>query len=207
MKIICPECKKEIDMQIPVSSPGIQERTPVGKPGNFQIERSLYGLQIVRSWFNPSVIALSFFCLVWNGFMAFWFYIAFKQKAYIMALFGSLHGSVGLGLLYGVLAGFLNKTYINISNGVVSIKHKPLPWLGQKNIPRQELKQLYTTETIYQGKNGYSKTYSVKAITHRGQVIQLVSDLSAKEESLFIEQEVEKYLKIEDEPVTGEIPR
>ena len=36
---------------------------------------------------------------------------------------------------------------------------------------------------------------------------KLVSGLLSSEEALFIEQEIEKYLRIDDEPVRGEIPR
>ncbi len=230
MKIYCPACNSEIKAedinlgekvakcggcnnvfnfaeQISVSNLSSQERSSMIKPKNFQIKRSAYGLEIVRKWFTPAIIALTFFALFWNGFMSVWFYIAFTKKAYIMALFGSLHVVVGLSVLYAVLCGYFNKTHINISNGKIVIKHRPLPWFGQKNVLSRDLKQLYCKELIHSTKNGYSKSYSVQAITKEGKVIPLVSDLPSIEESLFIEQEIEKYLKMEDEPVRGEIPR
>lgn len=226
MKIYCPSCGRDIPaadvdlsgkiakcagcnnvFSLPFSATAAAERTPIGKPNNFQLERSAEGLCIVRKWFTPSIIFLTFFCLFWNGFMAVWFYIAFKQKIYVMALFGSLHGAIGLGLLYTVLAGYLNKTYIRISYNSLTITHRPLPFLGQKNLTKQDLKQLYSKETIPHGENSNSSSFSVQAITKSGKIIELVSGLPTSEEALFIEQEVEKYLKIDDEPVRGEIPR
>lgn len=230
MKILCPACNMEIPAaninlfekiakcsgcnnvfcctgQLPPPVTGREERIPIGKPGNFIIERCVDGLQIVRRWFSPYIIFLAFFCLFWNGFLVVWFYIAFTQKQYGMALFGSLHAAVGLGMLYAVLTGLFNKTYIRISHGSLLVIHRPLPWLGQKNIPRQDLKQLYSKESVYPGEHGHSRRYSVQAITKKGQVIALVSNLASSEEALFIEQEIEKYLKIDDEPVRGEIPR
>ena len=228
MKINCPTCSSEIPVanidlsgkiakcaacnnifsfssQIPV--PDAQIRTSLGKPRNFEIERSADGLTIVRKWFTPTIIFLSFFCLFWNGFMAVWFYIALTKKIYAMALFGSLHGAVGLGLLYTVVAGFLNKTYIRIAYDSLSVKHRPLPSFGQRNMKRQDIKQLYSKEIAQYHKHGCSHSYSVQAITRTGDVVALVSGLSTSEEALFLEQEIEKYLGIEDEPVRGEVPR
>lgn len=230
MKLYCPACNREILSadtnlvdkiakcsgcnnifsyadKLSFSGQDLQDRAAVGKPRSFKIERTSSGLQIVRTWFTPTVIFLTFFCLFWNGFMMFWFSMALSKKAYMMALFGSLHGAVGLGMLYAVLAGYFNKTYILITGNCLVVKHRPFPWAGEKNIPRQDLKQLYSKESAIKGENGYSHRYSVQVISKKGQVIELVSGLNSSEEALFIEQEVEKYLKIEDEPVRGEIQR
>ena len=226
MKIYCPLCGREIpvlDVDLlgkvarctgcnnvfgfSVPSAVENERLPTPAPKNFKLERSADGLTIVRKWFTPAIIALTFFCLFWNGFMVGWFYTAFKQRIYTMALFGSLHGAVGLGLFYAVLIGYFNKTYIRISYGSIIITHRPLPWFGQKNITKHDLKQFYSKEEIHCGKNGYSYSYSVQALTQSGKVVELISGLSSREEALFIEQEIEKYLKIEDESVRGELSR
>jgi len=153
------------------------------------------------------VIFLAFFCLFWNGFMVNWFLIAFKQKAYTMGLFGLAHGAVGIGLLYGTLAGFFNKTYFRMAYDSLSIRHRPFPWIGQRTIAKGELKQLYSTKVIHHGEHGDTVTYAVRVITRQGKTIELVSGLLSSEEALFIEQEIEKYLKIEDVPVPGELSR
>lgn len=228
MKITCPDCYKEIpaaDVDLKGKTakcvhcnnvfsfshlfpdPDAKPRAPLGKPKNFTIEHSPEGLTIVRRWFSPAVIFMSFFCLFWNTFMVFWFYTAFSQKAYSMALFGSLHGVVGLGLLYATVAGFINKTYVRIAFGTVSVRHKPFPSFGQKHISRQDIKQLYSKETVHHHKHGYSYSYSVQMITTRGAIVELVSGLPSKEEALFLEQEIEKYLGIDDESVRDELPR
>ena len=201
----CGSCNNVFSFAIP-SVPGV-EREPTSKPKDFSLERSIEGLTIVRKWYSPAIIFLTFFCLFWNGFMAVWFYTAIKQKIYAMALFGSLHGAVGLGLLYTVLAGYFNKTYIRISRNSLTIVHRPLPWLGQKNLTQHNLQQLYSKEVAYNGKHGYSYSYSVQAVIKNGETIELISGLPSKDAALFIEQEIEKYLKIEDEPVRGELPR
>jgi hypothetical protein len=230
MKIRCPSCNSEIPAsnidlpgkiakcsqcnnifgcaeQIPAYSAATEERMPIGRPKGFTLERSTDGIIIARGWFTPAVIFLTFFCLFWNGILFVWFYAAFASKMYAIALFGSLHAAVGLGLFYTVLACYLNKTYIRISYNSLQITHKPLPWFGQRDIPRAELKQLYSRESTRYADSRYPSSYSVQVITKKGQNIELVSGLSSGEEAIFIEQEIEKYLKIEDEPVRGEIPR
>ncbi len=201
----CTNCNNVFSFSVP-SAAG-KERAPTNKPKDFSLERSVEGLTITRKWFTPAIIFLTFFCLFWNGFMAVWFYIAIKQKIYSMALFGLLHGAVGLGLLYGVLAVYLNKTYIRVSQNSLTITHRPLPWFGQKDLKQHNLKQLYTKEVINYSGRPYPTLYAVQAVTNQGEVIELISGFSSSEEALFIEQEIEKYLKIDDEPVSGELPR
>ncbi len=207
MKINCPACGNEITVPEKVVPKDANERPAVAKPKSFEVERFPGGLVISRKWFHPTIIFLTFFCLFWNGFMAVWFSIAFKQKLYIMALFGTLHGAVGLGLLYTVLAGYFNKTFININPGSLTVMHRPLPWFGQKRLVKGDLKQFYSQEKTVHGEHGPTHTYSVQVLTRKGQVIELVGALLSQEEALFIEQEIEKYLKIDDEPVRGEVPR
>mgnify|MGYP000987260258 FL=1 len=228
MKIHCPACNNEVPAgdvdltgkiakcsgcnnifdcsgQLPAVS--TKDRSPVSKPNNFTLTRDANSFIIVRRWFHPSVFGLTFFCLLWNGFMSFWFYTAMKQKVYNMALFGSLHGAVGVGLLYAVLAGFFNKTYLSFAYDSLTISHKPLPWAGAKTLAKRDLKQLFSKEVVHHHKNGYSYSYSVQVLTREGKVIELVSGLMSKAEALFIEQEIEKYLKIDDEAVPGELVR
>lgn len=230
MKLFCPSCKNaiaaaDIDLagrtakcgscnevfnfsgQLSAGPSGDAGRVAVGKPGNFDIVRGPDGLRILRRWFSPGVLFLTFFCLFWNGFMAVWFVTAVVNKAYQMALFGSLHGAVGLGLLYAVLAGYLNKTTIHISFNRVCVSHAPIPWFGNRNFSKQDIKQLYTKEETHYSKGGHSHTYSVHAVTVKGETVPVVSGLVSSEGALFIEQEMEKYMNIEDIPVRGEIAR
>ncbi len=230
MKVFCPTCHNEVtavnvdlpsriakcsscnnvfdcSAQLPSGSSSQPERCLVNKPNSFTLIPAPGSLLIVRRWFHPAVFFMAFFCLLWNGFMVNWFLTAFNQKAHTMALFGSLHGAVGIGLLYGVLAGFFNKTYFRMSYDSLSISHRPFPWAGQRTLTKGELKQLYSTKVIHHGKHGDTVTYAVRVITRQGNTIELISGLLSSEEALFIEQEIEKYLKIEDAPVPGELSR
>ena len=139
--------------------------------------------------------------------MVGWFTIAFKTKMYVMALFGTLHAAVGLGLLYTVLAMLFNKTTLRISYDSVTVRHGPLPYPGGKTIMRVDVKQFYSQEDISYRKNGQSRTYAVRLLTKNEKTIDLITGLAGRDEALFIEQQVEKFLGIRDESVSDEIPR
>ena len=86
------------------------EKLDVPMPKKFKVNTLGGRLEIARKWFSSKFIALTFFTVFWDGFMIVWFGIALSQGIWIMAAFGTLHGAVGIGLLYYVLAGYLNKT-------------------------------------------------------------------------------------------------
>ncbi len=202
----CAECNNVFSFRDQVPSAG-RERSVVERPARFSVERTPEGLTITRRWLSPKIFFLLFFCLFWNGFMAVWFTIAFTQKMYSMAAFGSIHGAVGLFLLYSVAAGFLNTTVITIARDLLSVRHGPVPWRGNKEVRRGEIRQVYSKEVVHHGKHGRSFSYEVWVGMRSGKDIGLVDGLETSEEALFFEQEIEKYLRIDDEPVTGEIPR
>ncbi|MBF0569537.1 MAG: hypothetical protein HQL18_02035 [Candidatus Omnitrophica bacterium] len=229
MKIMCPACNQEVAAEDINLSQEIakcancnnvfsfadkvsgasqaQDRPQIEKPKQYELINDADGFAIVRRWLGCSVVPLLFFCVFWNGFMAVWFTVAFTHKQYAMAAFGSIHAAVGLGMLYGVLAMFLNKTTIRITYDSVTVRHAPLPWMGQKTISRAEVKQFYSQEDISQTKNGTSRSYAVRLLTSNEKVVDLVTGLAGRDEALFIEQQVEKFLGIRDENVSGELSR
>lgn len=175
-------------------------------PEKFEVYNRGGELFIAFRWFNSSFIALTIFCIIWDGFMAFWFSIAFFTGEYEMALFGSLHGMVGVGLTYYTIAGYINKTYIGLNYNILKIKHAPLPFWGNREIPVEELSQLYVKRHEQQGKNKTTVTYQLHATLKSGEEKTLVTGFDEPEKALYLEQEIEKFLRIKDEPVAGELP-
>ena len=207
----CVKCNNLFDFsrQLKVIKPnninkGKKQKTELGMPKNIHLRNDLSHLTIFIKWFSPTIIFLIFFCIMWDGFMGFWFYMAISKKLYPMALFGTIHGLVGLGLTYYVIAALFNKTIIFVDYDILTIKHKPFPFWGNKKVNAQDLKQLYVNQKISRNRHGASSSYEVHALTKSGKNIKLIA-LSNSEESLYIEQEIEKFLRIEDQPVKGEI--
>jgi hypothetical protein len=229
MRVVCRTCKSEIpasDIDIKtkiakcdscnnifdcsdqlLSAVSVLPRETIGMPAGIELLYVENGMQIVRRWFSPRLIFLTLFCLFWDGFMVVWFSIAISQGQWAMAAFGSIHGMIGVGLTYFVIAGYINKTYITVAYESLTVQHKPLPFSGGKTIKSSDLKQLYSKELIHHGRGKTSYSYEVQAITHSDTTVKLLSGLETSEQALFIEHEIEKYLGISDQLVRGEIPR
>lgn len=182
-------------------------KAPVPLPKRIQIENWGGELKIIRSWFSPLIFLLVFFCVIWNGFLVFWYTMAFGNDVpLMMKLFPIGHIAVGVTLAYFALAGFLNKTKISVGHQGLTVRHGPLPWLGNRSIATHDLEQLYCTRHYHQSsEGGSSTTFRLNAVLHSGKKVKLLSGLSDPDQVLYIEQEIENHLRIEDRPVPGEM--
>ena len=196
--------KRGSNQQQPAST-ALRPRVPM--PEKIELQELDNTLEIRRRWFGFAFIFLALFCLVWNGFMVAWHVMAWSTGAWFMSFFGLLHTAVGLGLLYFTIAGFLNTTTIRAGQGVLDVKSAPIPWPGNKSVPIVDVKQLYCSEKSHHGKNSSSYTYEVNAIRFNDAKETLVKGLTEADQALYIEQELERFLKIEDRPVRGEVSR
>ena len=187
------------------------ERMELGLPDKLELRNQGTGIEIVRKWFGWKVILTTAFAVFWCGFLFMWYSMVFAfgnlfgRESAFMALFPLIHVAVGIGVSYTALAGWINKTRITVDQGRLSVRHGPLPWLGNKDLDGTTLKQLYSKEKISRGRNSTSVTYEVHALTSSGRNEKLLSGLETSEQALYIEQEIERYFRIEDAPVRGQI--
>jgi len=190
----------------PAAQPS-RDRGEVPMPRRIQVANFGHTLEITRRWFSPVFLFLVVFCIFWNGFMVVWHGMALAMGAWFMSVFGLLHTAVGIGLAYFTVAGFVNRTVIRAGQGMVEVRHGPLPWPGNKTLTSHQIKQLYSKEKISHGKNGVHYTYKVQAVTEGNHRETLLGGLTEVEQALYIEQQLERFLRIKDEPVPSEIPR
>ena len=190
-----------------------QEYLDLGLPEGMEMNNENGGLEIRRRWFSLVNIFTAVFAVFWCGFLVVWYTMLGSFSSgdnpgggflLIFYLFPLIHVAVGVWLLYSSLCGFLNKTLIRADWENLSIRHYPLPWAGNKVIPKQEVKQLYVKRRESRGRGGTSVTYEVRLLTQSGSDIKLLTGLPNEEQARFIEQEVERYLQIENIPVRGE---
>lgn len=182
----------------------VHERQPVPMPAKLKLLYKGTSFVIQRKWFSAKYIFLLFFTVFWNAFMVGWHAISLSQGMMIMSVAGLLHTAVGVFIAYITIAGFLNKTDIIIKRGQLVVKHYPLPWPGSKNISTNEIEQLYCKENISRSKNGTTRTYEVKVILNNRTDQSLVKNMEDVQQALFIEQEIENKLGIENREVAGE---
>lgn len=172
------------------------------RPRNVTLRKQGDQIELSWRWFSWKYLPLAFFCIAWDGFLCFWYSIAFSTGApWIMIVFPIAHLAVGVGLTYSTLAGFLNRSYVSIDRKNFVVSHRPLPWLGNLRVPVNQVKQLYCKE-----KRGKQTTYQLSVILKDGRKRDLLSNLDSPEIGFYMEHQIENWLDITDQPVRGEIP-
>ena len=172
-------------------------------------QESLGGQLVFRHrWFSWKIVFMTFFCVVWDGFLVFWYAMAFAGDAPLLfKLFPILHLAVGVGITYYTIAGYVNTTTVTLDRGRLTVRSGPLPWPGNLDIDTGRFRQLYCEEKVSRGRNGVSYTYDLKAVMADGGRLKIVSGLDSPDVPLYLEQQMEEWLRIRDEPVRGELRR
>lgn len=146
----------------------VSEMAP-SRPSGITEEEGPMGERTIRlRWFHAALFGLLFFCIAWDGFLVFWYSMALfgmgkpGQFQWIMVLFPIAHVAVGVSLTYYVLTGFLNSTWITIDSESLRIRHAPLPWRGNRQLTKDEIREIELDFGSFQPKNaGPTMTVSV----------------------------------------------
>ncbi len=174
---------------------------------NLHVYKDEKVLEVTLRWYKPVAYFTAIFSLFWMGFLAIWYAMALSGPAPGVALvLPLLHVGAGFAMIYYTLCLFLNKTYIDIDDGFLTVHHAPIPWWkGNKTIPIEEVEQLFVKEKITKGENSTTRTYSLLVKLKSG-LTRVLMDIShaSSEQMQEIETELEAYLGIEDEPVETE---
>ncbi len=183
-------------------------RLDVPRPRCFTVEHLDDALRI--SWRGSKVggIILLLVTLIWNGFAYVWISLAFSSAGHAaFALAAIPHVLIGLWLARLSLSNLLNTTRVEASASGLSVYDTPIPASKDLSIPRDSLRQLYCVEPGNHSRRGPSGSCDLWAIKADGSSIAVLKSLADPEQALYIEQELERYLGIKDEPVDGELPR
>lgn len=187
---------------------GFRERPSMPLPSGMRLSRRGDGLEIVRRWFTPAALFLVFFCVAWDGFLFFWYSMAFRPGTpWLMKIFPLAHVAVGVVLTYSTLAALLNTTRITLDFRSIQVIHGPIPWRGNRVVPREAVDQLYSVRKVRNSKNGPSFTYEVWMKSKDGSADRLVGGGLSEEQAITIEREIERALGIPDRAVAGELER
>jgi hypothetical protein len=173
------------------------------RPEKMQIQQTANTWTVAWRWLRWHYVGLLIFCIAWDSFLIFWFKMVLRGNApWIAVVFPIGHVAVGIGLTYTVVCGFLNSTKIEASRSLLTIRHGPLPWLGNREVPAAQIEQLYC-EKSRSNRNGYDN-FALCAILRGGRKLKLLSGCSGADEAKFLEHELERQLHIPPRPVAGE---
>ncbi len=198
--------------QVPHRTPpggtfGSVQRLDVPLPEKMTLEQTPGGLVIKRRWFGWQYMFLLVFALFWDGFLFMWIGMTLAVGLRSFALFSVLHVLVGIGISYTAIAGLMNTTTIHVGYDGVQVRHGPLPWRGNTQFAASDVRQIFCRERVVRRRRSTSVYYDVYAIRADGSDTKVVSSLPNAQQALFLEQEIERYLGIKDQPVRGELAR
>jgi hypothetical protein len=115
---------------------------------------------------------------------------------------------VALGSAYYSFAYLVNRSWVRIRNGVVAVCHGPLPWWGTRCMPCCEVDQCFSRSRVVETKNGSIEYFELWVASTNGTASKLLATGSLTlDQVLYMEQQIEQALGIEDRPMPGEISR
>lgn len=199
----CSGCGAQMNLttRLGLDEAPVQRRAPVTLPKGMSLEQTLHGIQITRAWFTPAAFGLLLFCVLWDGFLVFWYFTVSQTGAPgIAMLLPIVHVLVGVFLSYFAAASFVNRTRVTVERGVLQIRHAPLPWPGPRGIGTAQIRQLYCKRHVSRSKNGVRISWQLWALTDTDARRRLLSGLEL-DQALYLEQELEKALGIQDRPI------
>ncbi|NUO01293.1 MAG: zinc ribbon domain-containing protein [Saprospiraceae bacterium] len=205
----CSQCHTvfSFESEFSATNAPVYSKPEILMPVGIEVLRLLSEVQIEISWRKTSSKFFILFTVIWNAIILPVSIATIISGEWQILLFLSLHFSVGLVLLYVTLTTLLNTTYITVSSRRLVVEHKPLwlPFHPDQDIASFLVKQLYAVK-YEQGKtNGRPVyAYSLHVLLKSGQDVKLLKGLKTAEQAQYIEQEIERFLKISDEVVEGE---
>ncbi|MCA9583046.1 MAG: hypothetical protein KC416_14700, partial [Myxococcales bacterium] len=126
-------------------------------------------LRLTRRWRSWALLPTFGFAVLWNGFLVVWYVIAFASGDLVAMFFPLIHVVVGLGLTYSVVAGFFNKSLLEVREGVLRVHHGPIPWIQRRvEIHGADIAQIMVRRTSYRVNRRRRYRYRVVALTHEG---------------------------------------
>jgi hypothetical protein len=204
-RFVCDYCGNQHIFRLP-AGPSPPQQAPrrllSPRPTQVSVQKRSGEIEFTWRWFSLKYIPLAFFCIAWDSFLIFWYSMAIgsPETPWIFCVFPIAHVAVGVGLTYSTLAGFLNHSTLRLDARWLRVQHDPLPWYGERRLPVDELDQLYCKRH----KASESTTYHLCARMKDGREVQLISNLDAPDVAAFLEQQIETWLDIPDQPVFDE---
>jgi hypothetical protein len=183
------------------------------KPEVYEIPKGLnvmhhgFELFIQSKSGTATKIFLTLFSLFWNGVVSIFVLVALFTGEFTILLFISLHLAIGLIMGYYTLSLYLNKNEIIVDKRSLRTKHGPLkfPFKKEHYIESNLINQIYCQKYVVATVNGQPR-YGYKVVLRKndGEVLDILKGLEVYHQALYLEQQIESYLNLEDKNVEEE---
>ena len=174
---------------------------PATRPEGWTVSEHGGAVAVRWRWWSVKYLFTLVFGIAWNAFLVVWYGgilgiaggavnagggFVFGAFGVGMALFGLPFVAVGVGLIYGTAAGFLNRTTVTAGHGEVRVRHAPLPWRGTGSHDAAGFTRLFVREQISRGEDSTTVTHDLLAATEDGGEVALVRGFEAANEARFL---------------------
>jgi len=176
-------------------------------PDGMKVQRLLNELEISYNWRRHASGFLILFGLFWNAMLIPFLLVGLTSGQYVVLLAISLHLLIGIGLLYYILASLLNTTYVSVTPLELQVEHRPLPVPMQTKrvLSSRQIAQVYVKKYANGKTNGQPNwAYAVEVLLQNQAAIRLLGGLKTADFALYLEQEIERFLHIDDRRVKAE---
>ena len=171
------------------------------KPDKVSVEEKADGLVFRYRWFEWSNLFTVIFFPVWGV-------LIFGGSTRFFKSFDSIIPFVFLTFAivaaYSALAGLLNVSTIKVNHETMVVRYGPLPWLGGKTVRVADIRQLYVEAAERSNRGSNWKSFRLCGIDINGNKVDLDKRIKSADVGFYMEQEIEKFLGIADQPVKGE---
>jgi len=180
---------------------------PVSMPKGVRIEKWGGDFTIRRRWASVNLVGrTAIVCLLLNGLVGYvWHSLSDQGMPNIFKIVLLPFILVCLGMTYYFLASLLNSTQLRVRNNCLTVRHGPLPWIsfGNRTARTSGIQQLRCTSKWSPSDSSSSTghtTYQLEAFQSNGPPVKLLAGLDENQHDqvIFIKQEIEKHLGIED---------
>lgn len=178
----------------------------VPRPPSITVEEESGEVTYRRRWFHRGVLG---FPLVWI-FLGALVFAAYEKETSggAVSVVTLLLAAITLLMVYSNIAHVTNTTTVRLGRETLTVRHGPLPWSGSVDLPTSEIRQLFCEETIGRlGRRIPVPSYGLYAVMADGRKVKVLPLLDAPDVPRYLEQRLERWLSIENEPVRGELPR
>ena len=179
-------------------------------PAKMTVRKNPHHLKITRRRFDYIYIFWALVVIAYDIFGLPYFFhwyieiISIPKIDILSILFPLLNPLIILASNYALIVCFFNSTVLNVTSNVISVEDRPFPLWGNKRLASKEVLQLFCKKEKVWNKFYFDTVFSVEAVMNDKSNVTLLYNLKQAEQALFVKQEIEKFLNIEDKPIKGE---
>ena len=179
--------------------PGKQEIFRI--PPGIEILRMFSQLEVTVKWRTAGKHWIFWFSFFWNAFVAIMFLGVLAAGAGFILLFLIPFVLAGMYMTYASVGFLFNRTYINVTGEKISVEHKPIKFLIQrdKHFAADEVEQLFVRRYELGTQNDQSVyAYALDLKLKDKKSYTLIKQFHSADTARYVEQQIEHFLGIKD---------